>query len=352
MWQDLILKKYNSISIDYTVSKSMVAINKDKFVVVMKGNSYYGIVTKKSLLRVGVSLPDEKIKNITFRAPILTRTMDSDAVAELFVNSGMPALVVFDGNKIDGVLTRTDFLKEVVAAEIGAEKVEAVATRDVVTVKPSDNLAKALSLFKEHNISKLVVVDSEVKGVISITNILNYFVNSSKLNVDNLKSTLVKNIMKEEVYFVTESDTLKKAIDTFAKNQTSSLVVFSGKIFNKKHSLFGIITKTDILMRYLAEFKKNKVKINIVSKLENIDRTVIESKLATLEKVLDRGTEVFVSLKKGKERFRGMPLINCRLRIAKAGKTENISVEGWGLEHSLELAVTKIKRRLSDIDIS
>ena len=56
-------------------------------------------------------------------------------------------------------------------------------------------------------------------------------------------------------------------------------------------------------------------------------------------------------MKEGKEKFRGMPLIYCRLRILMPGVSENVSVEGWGLEHSLELAISKIKRRLTEIEL-
>jgi len=352
MWQDFIASKYVTISSEDSVSKALGSMQKDKFVIVMKGNSYYGIVSKKSLLRIGVSMPDEKVSTISTKGPNVTKNLNDEEIAQLFVQSGLPALVVFDKAKILGVISRTEFLQRVVAPEIGSEKIEGVVTKDVITIKPTDTLAKALAIFKEHNISKLVVMDNGVKGVISLTNVLNYFLRSSKLTISNLKSTQVKDVMKEEVYGITSTDTIRKAIDSFSRNHTSSLVVFGNKLFNKKNSMFGIVTKTDILTRYLADFKKTKVKISIASKIDDVDNTLIIEKLEALGKILDKGTEVFVYVKKGKERFRGMPLINVRLRVTMPGISENISVEGWGLEHATELAIAKLKRRLVEVDFS
>jgi|GEM_PF-2763016 len=353
MWQDFIRTNFVSVSPDYTISKALHSLAKEKVLLVFKDKNFQGAISRKNLLRIGVSLPEEKVSTVMIKPPHLTRSDNDLDVAKYFIQYDLHKLVVFDKNKVIGVLDRIDFLENVVKSAIGSEEVNSVTTTNVVIIAPNATLAQALGLFKEHNISKLVVIsEGSVKGVITLTNILNYFMNSSKLTIANLKSTLVKDVMKDDIYSINIGERISKAIDVFRNKHMSSLVVLNKGLLFAKGNLYGIVTKTDLLSRFISQSKQSKIMIHITSKMKNVDSAIIEKKLESLDKVLDKGTQIFVHLKQGKEKFRGLPLINCRLRIVKTGRSENISVEGWGLEHSIELAVHKIKRRLTEHDFS
>ena len=342
-----IIKDFVSVDYDEKVSKILHNIKTGtREVLVFKKGVFKGVVTKKNILRVGVSFPEEKIGKICVMPPNISPNTDIVEIANLFISSGLPKLVVFDNKKVLGVISRIDFLKNIVANKIGKLKVDEVKTKDVITIRPKDNLAKAVALYKEKGISKLVVFDVKVQGVITLKNILDYFYNVGKISVDNLRNTLVKDVMRKEVYSILETDSINKAILKFSSKNISSLVVFEKTLLQKK--LSGIITKTDILSKFVHRHKKTSLNINIASKVKNLDEAMVVRKLSKLEKMLKKGTNVFVYFKQGKEKYRGLPLINCRLRLVSSGKSENMSVEGWGVEHSLELAITKIKRKISD----
>ena len=348
MWEKYISESYMSVKADETISKALSSIKKAKQVLVFKGNNFKGVVTRKNLLRSVGNLSNEKVSKVMITPPYVTKDLSDQDIGHLFIQSGLHKLVVFNDKDIVGIIKRVDFLEHVVSNKLGKNTIESIANKDVNMILPKDSLAKALSRFRERGVSKLVVFDNKLRGVISLTNILSYFSKTDKISPHNLKNTLVKDVMKNNVYTISETDSIRNAIDLFSKNNVSSLVVKTKKnILNRGH-VFGIITKTDILTRYLSFFKGKKFNINIVSKIKNLDKNVVEKKFRSLEKILDKGTSVFVYLKQGKEKFRGLPLVNCRLRIVMPGVSENVSVEGWGIEHAIELAVTKIKRRLTE----
>jgi predicted transcriptional regulator len=339
MWQDFVTPNFIKINSDTTADLALKEIKEGKVVFVFDDSKFCGAIRRRFLLQIGTSFPKRLVKNLLMKPPRVTLDMPDDYIAQLFIDSGLHLLPVFEKDEMIGVIDRNTFMKEVVSEEIGDTGIEEVVSRNVITIKPEENLGKAVGLLKEYNIYKLPVFENQLLGVLNLSNILKYFSRAGKITVSNLRNTKVKDIMRDAVYSVKRNENLKKVIDEFCKKNISSLVVL-----NEKGYLYGMVTKTDILKKYLSSFTKESFNIRIASKVEGIDKERIFKKLSSLEKLLDSNSEVFIYFKKGKEKFRGAPLINCRLHLFMPGYTKNISVEGWGVDHAVELALHKIKR--------
>ena len=181
-----------------------------------------------------------------------------------------------------------------------------------VTVSENDNLAKVLSIFQERGISKLVVYDGKLKGVITLSTILGYFMNATQITKSILQNTLVKQVMKREVITLNKLDKLSKLIDTFINKNISSVLI------THNNELSGIITKTNILEYYIYSKELDsydKPEIYVSAKFSGIYKPDVEKKFNSVYKFLQPSAKIFLfTIKEWVKRFRNMPLVNCRLR--------------------------------------
>jgi predicted transcriptional regulator len=346
-WTCNTIKDYLIVDASEPVSKIIPKLKKDKQVIVFDKEKYLGIVTRKNILKEGLFFPEVKIDSITYKPAIITSNTSNLDVAKIFVESGAHFLPVFDETKqkLECVLQRTDFLRTI-SNEIGNIAITPLINYNPITVSENDNLAKVLSIFQEKGISKLVVFDGKVKGVITLSTILGYFIHATQITRLQLQTTLVKQVMKSDIIILSKSDLLSKLIDTFVDKNVSSVLIM------QNNELSGIVTKTNILEYYIYSLGQEiyeKPEVYISAKFSGIYKPDVEKKFESLYKFLGPNAKIFVYYKLGKEKFRTLPLVNCRLRIIEPKNTWNISTEGWGFEHATELAVQKLKRQMGDV---
>ena len=117
-----------------------------------------------------------------------------------------------------------------------------IMCQDVVTLPPTSTLSEAIDLLVGNHISGAPVVDASGKLVGVITE----FALLDVLFDPQLKDDKVANYMTEEVYTVSEEDTLTRVIHLFALYRVRRVpVVRDGK-------LIGIISRRDVL-RWASE---------------------------------------------------------------------------------------------------
>lgn len=346
-WNCNVVKDYLIVDAKESVSKIIPKIKKEKQVIIFNKDKYLGIVTRKNILKEGLFFPELKLSSIVYNPPMITLNTSNLDLAKAFVESGAHFLPVFDDSKkkLICVVQRTDFLKTIIK-ELGNISITNLINYSPITVSENDNLAKVLAIFQERGISKLVVYDGKLKGVITLSTILGYFMHATQITKSILQNTLVKQVMKQEVITLSKSDTLSKLIDAFIDKNVSSVLI------THNNELSGIITKTNILEYYIYTQdldKYEKPEIHISAKFSGIYKPDVEKKFDSVYKFLQPNAKVFIYYKLGKEKFRNMPLVNCRLRVIEPKNTWNISTEGWGFEHATELAVQKLKRQLGDV---
>ncbi|MDD4983656.1 MAG: CBS domain-containing protein [Candidatus ainarchaeum sp.] len=341
-YKNLVEKNIYFVEPDEQLSKIINKLRSEKVVFVKDKTKLYGAISKKSFMLLGTDLSKIKVKNIAKSVPELSKKTTPQAMVEAFVESNLEKLPYFENKDIIGYISRNKVLENIILPELNVT-VEEVMSKNVVFINVNDNIAQVLALLKEHGIKKLVALDNgELAGVITITNIFNYFVSGDRINLDNLRNTKVKDVMKEDIISIGPSKHISDAIKKLTGGKTSSLVVHENK------DIKGILTKTDILEKYLATQKKQNFSVQITSKLDKLPVDVVNKKVEQLSRFFrdDEETHIFVHLTLGNEKYKGSPLVHCRLRIVSPRNSENISVEGWGLDQAIELAIQKVKRRI------
>lgn len=139
-----------------------------------------------------------------------------------------------------------------------------IMTKEVITVKPADEVEKAARLLLEHKISGLPVVDEEnrVVGVISegdlvirekevkapaFSEVLGgvIFLESQKRFFEELKKTIaltVEELMSRRIFTVDEEATLEEVATIMSKKGVNRVPVVDGD-----NRLLGIITRQDVI---------------------------------------------------------------------------------------------------------
>jgi len=123
----------------------------------------------------------------------------------------------------------------------------------VITAKPTDNLAHVRNLLLRHDISRVVIVDEELKpiGIITKGDIVRVMV-SKEWRDQPLESIYVSDVkVPMELKVVTPQTTIKRAAGIMIKNWISGLPV----VTPVEGSLAGIITKTDLIRAFAERFE-------------------------------------------------------------------------------------------------
>lgn len=108
-------------------------------------------------------------------SPPTTVTADTQivAVAKKMRDDDIGAVVVTDGDKLDGVVTDRDLVVRGIAENADPlGPVSGVISGATVSVTRTDDVATAVTLMREHAVRRLPVVDgSQVVGIVSIGDI-------------------------------------------------------------------------------------------------------------------------------------------------------------------------------------
>ena len=98
-----------------------------------------------------------------------------DATREI-MDRDIGCVVVLKENKVVGIVTKGDILRETVMKRLDAQQlnIERTMTRPVLTIEPTSTLAEASNLMSQENLTKLPVVtkSGELVGIITSTDIV------------------------------------------------------------------------------------------------------------------------------------------------------------------------------------
>lgn len=101
------------------------------------------------------------------------------------------AVLVIEDNLLKGVLSERDYARKIVLKNKASKDtlVHEIMARDVITVKPSDNLDYCMELMSTKRIRHLPVVDNKtVLGVISIGDVVKSIIEIQKETIQHLDS--------------------------------------------------------------------------------------------------------------------------------------------------------------------
>jgi len=289
-------------------------------------------------------------------APTVSPEDSLSKVARLMITSGINQLPVFSQDKLVGIVTDDAVIQEAVVGKWGNTKVEDVMTKKPFLIEEDESVGAVLSLFREHGISHVPVVrDGILVGIVSIKDIITGIfqprqrqaVGDSTGEKVPVLSISAKGIMITPVITVLPENNLKNAVENMQKSNISSLVIVS------KGRPTGILTKRDIL-EPLAEMDLPKQQIKVQFSVKNVEiddvqRSFIMGDFEVFsrkyQKILESGT-LFVYMKTHGKNYKAQQLIHCRLHFRTQRGSFFSSSEGYGVEATFRIALSRLERQL------
>ena len=215
-------------------------------------NPYYSLIK--------TSYPaNTSIKHALVKPPRVRAGDRLEEAARLMMESKIHYLPVFDNQKFLGIITSRRILNNIhnekrFQGSIGSF----LGKQSLVTVRENDPISKAMALFKEHRISKLVVISptKTLIGILAYYDIITYVssprerqnYNSRQGERDSFMEKPVRNFFQRNVLTLTEKNSPQEAIKLILDKQIGSVI-----IIEPKRKPVGIITTKDILKAFAGK---------------------------------------------------------------------------------------------------
>ncbi len=361
---EIIRSDFEIVNGDETVSKIFPLLDKldpdrASALVVRENEKIIGVIRERDLVRgSALTNPHEtKVKTFTIRTGIIDISdLSPEKVARRFIEDSTPFVIVKkDGDY--GVIYINDFIITI-KDEIGNLKVREVMNPDVIAVNAHATAGRALSLMRTHGVDRLVVVDDRHRavGVITGKDIVDRILaprkrarmGDSKGEKEKTLAIMVESIMSYPVVSCERNERISDVIDQMVEHRISGVVVVDQSGVPE-----GIVTKKDILERYLAEMvPAGEIKIEVILKnIEDEDfdmeelRNDVEKFMRKFRNFIEDAV-VFLYIKQHKERFRSLPLIHVRIKLSSDRGTYFATGEGWGVEFAVHATLKKLEREI------
>ncbi len=351
---NIVTEDYVEIDVKETLSKSLPKFTDSKDVlVVLEDGKYKGVLTHKEALRTNIPAHQTKIKSIYRSAPRLSKDVELGEVARLMVESNLFHLPVIEHETIVGVVKGDDILKEFQKIKQKYIAASEVMTSNPAVITKDYTLAKTLVTFREHNISRLPIVEEgRIIGIISLKDIINQNIYTPREGIhkyhiiDEKNSVLdihVKELMNTEVVTSPPSEDVKDILKKMFEKDISSIIIA------EKGKIEGITTKKDLLEKIAYESKESESEIFIqISSKAQIDRkTILEELKEYAEKHKNQLGPGYISvhIAKHKESLKGKPLLLAKLRI-RCKEMYDVKAEDYGEDLVIKEALRKLKEMM------
>ena len=182
------------------------------------------------------SAMNKNLKTIPFDAKI------TDA-AKLMIENGISSLPVVENNKITGIVTKTDLIKEV---NQSGKEVAGFYSKVPVTITLGSSIVSARKVMLNHGIHRILVTDEKgekLLGILSeraVASALRDFRSAlDKYKHADVRKLKVDDYMKRDPITINPDVTVSEAAEIMCEKSISGLPVVDDTL--------GILTKTDIV---------------------------------------------------------------------------------------------------------
>lgn len=249
---------------------SKLSSSHDAAFVFDENDKYMGVINPYYCL-IRSSYPgNAKAERCIFHAPRIKLNMSVSKAAQLFVESKIHYLPVFnDQEKFLGIISARHLLTQTQTSNVFRIKISDVLKnkkRPLVTIYEDDSISQAVNIFKNTRVSKLIVIghDMKLKGILSYYDLVYYLVEpkhglhrgdreGNRVNFNHMK---VKNFAKTYVLTLSENNLLLDALNFILKKNIGSVV-----IVDKSRHPIGIITTKDLLTSLIQNRKEKKIEV-------------------------------------------------------------------------------------------
>jgi CBS domain-containing protein len=171
---------------------------------------------------------------------------------KLMLKHKISTIVVAENEEMIGIVTKTDIGKRLAQAEpmwrrrpIDKIPVSMVMHENPITIYPGASIPQASNLMIENGINALAVVNREVVGIVTGTDIMRYF------SEQDLK-TKISDVMTEDLVFVHRHHTINHVIHEMEENKTNRVIVT-----DDTDEAVGIITTSSVAFNIMADNEGN-----------------------------------------------------------------------------------------------
>jgi CBS domain-containing protein len=171
---------------------------------------------------------------------------------KLMLKHKISTLVVAEKEEMVGIVTKTDLGKRLAQAEpmwrrrpIDKIPVSMVMHENPITIYPGATPAQACELMIENGINSLAVVNREVLGIITGTDIMKYY------SEQDIK-TKVSEVITDDIVFVHRHHTINHVIHEMEENQTNYVIVN-----DDADEAVGMITTASVAFNQMSDNEGN-----------------------------------------------------------------------------------------------
>lgn len=358
---DIASPEYIEVDVNTRLGKVRALFEEEnpKGIIVTDDGAYAGVIDERVLLQSHVE-DDAKTSALIKPSrkdpvPKIDRHEDIRTVARYLVEGGTKVAPVFEHDDLWGIITENLVLNAVLD-NLDALDVGDIYTEEVVTVHADDGVGKAINLLREHGISRLPVIDENghLIGVVTTHDIADVAVRRmDKLTtgdrageMDRMLDLPVYDIMNTPVESTNVEESVGVAVERMLENNYAGLPVTDP---NDDRILVGILAKTDVLraLSYTEE-EHLDVQVTNVHLLDNLTRQAIRE---DIESVADKYQKMqvlhaHVRFHEHKEKLRGTPLIQCKIRLRTNKGQLAGTGEGYGANSAFHVALDKLERNV------
>lgn len=226
-------------------------------------NKYLGVINPYYCLIKSSYPGNAKVEHCLHHAPKVSNNYSIIKVAQLFIESKIHYLPVFDqADHFQGIISARHILAQFHTLSIFKTKIKdalKVKIHPLTVIYEDDTVAKAINIFKTSKLSKLVVVnkDLRLKGILSYYDLIAYLAvpknSPEKVSFYNQK---IKLFAKTYVLTLSPEHELIEVVKLILEKKIGSIV-----IVDEARYPIGIITTKDLLRFFIREQQTRRIKI-------------------------------------------------------------------------------------------
>ncbi len=362
--QEVMTDRFQKIDIDAPLSEAIGIFEKEDpdLILVFDGNLYKGVLTQDLIIRSHLKWDPTKarVRDVYKPAPVIKPDDDLSKAAKLMIEVDLRSLPVGESKaEIIGVVNDMAVLERIAQDKFGREKVEEYMTKDVITLKPDDTVAKALATMRDYAISRIPVVNDEGKleGLVTLHDLIIRFIKPRfRAQAGELAGEKIppfgmplRDVMIRGVITILPDATVREAVATMKDNDIDGLIVV-----NEDNKVVGVLTVKDLLLpvskmtekearfylqlggdaAILSDFTRERI-------IQDIKRFV-----DGYEDLLGQEGIIYLHIRRFPEKLRGVHLYQARMRVVTDRGTFVATGETWGAIQAVHDAIRAIERQL------
>lgn len=110
---------------------------------------------------------------------------------QLMMDHNISAILVTENEDLQGIFTERDYARKVVLQGKSSKeiKIEEVMTSSLIVISPNDSIDSCMQIMTDKHIRHLPVVEAnQIKGMVSIGDVVKFVIEDQKQTIKNLES--------------------------------------------------------------------------------------------------------------------------------------------------------------------